>query len=388
MKGVILIMFNKKVFFKVQDYEEILFDEEFSLEEQKLVRNAYGNDIDFERLDFNNETFESFKDYIEFKEYEEVYFISNVESSRLKRIKNYLEGTVKYNVVYFPEIKYVDRLESDFLKMYEFSFKSLITGAYPEKMKSGNIKHIYVFGQNDINLLNSTVVDSCFLNSVLIFNTNLVEKEKNLPLIYEIYEKYKNTNIDDIYELEVEEIEKYLYFFINTGKSDLKSSNILDIYPLLNKFKLNRLIIENNQIFLDIRRTTKLGNIDSRITDIKNNYSIHSKPLKKEYSNRLIDIFFLSIEINNLYKKEYVFVTAYNSYKYLPTDTDNEFSKWIGFCENKDKYFLYNMLEKRLFDVDATFFEIFEILLKNISEEENEIDINLINNGREILLNA
>jgi len=375
-------------FFKVHEYQEILFSEQFTLIEKESIKSMNDFIPNFDFFDFDNETFGDLKDYIEFREYNKVVFVANCRGNRLDRIIQYMSSYVDCEISIEKKCKYKKISNTDIKKRYSYSYKSLLTGAYPEKLKDGYIKHIYCVDETDVNKLNRTIIDFCFCNSVLIVQKEI--KEINIPLIIKTYDSYALSQSESLFDFDRTMLKESLTNFVDTGKIDFKSGIIKDYYVLLNLFKLNRLVIGNDEIFIDLKRTVTLGTITDSYLSIQNKFTTYYKNVKSDYSKKIIEVFSIACEINSIYQSDFQFISPYNRYKQAPVlkEVTNNYTSWVGFLDLKtSKYFLYNIFEKRLFDIDENFVEIFEVLVKELNKECN-IDKNLLSEAARLLENV
>lgn len=340
-----------------------------------------GSEIQFSDFNFENSTISDFIDYLDFIEPERCYICINEDSKRLKKIFDYIQQEIDCGFYIFCKKSIGDsKLGLELLKnitfdktididdLYKKSFFSIYSGIY-NFTENIHIKHIIIDKMEDINIIDKSIFINTGFNSLIICK-NL--ESKNFKMNEFVFSKLISEDLFlDTIDINVNFVsikkEKQLNdienFISNRVVSDFNGMP-MDIGKYLLNKKLFSIFIRNSAIYYDINKKIKLSN------DLSTNVFSLLNELKKIDENKrsvqlrstYINCFLISEFLED---KKIKFITKYNDRKLDSISEDNEiYTDWIG-CYTNKKYYLCNITKQRIFEVNKSFIDIFEYIIKN-----------------------
>lgn len=385
---------------KLNIKEDIFFKESFSDYEKKALTLNQELDLIPEEIEWEKITISDFIDFIDFSDYEKFIIISNNYSNRLLNIIDYVKDKTGVELIvcnsYLPEesifkkmnfkIEFSENL--NITNLYSNSHLSMNTGFYPQ-FDSLHIKHIITDNLDSIKNLDDSINENLGFNSLII-----IEGKKNdfgdiksfskILLIDDFKSKVEDMSFK---KTTISELKSQILYFIQTGEIKYHKGIYTDIGRYLKKKQLSNLYIYNGNIYYDKHKKILLSeNTDTNVYQIIN--SLNQQQVINEIDDEVIRMFFLMHTIVEAYKEDLLFVTHFNHYNLPPVNTleiNNEYSKWIGF-KQKNKCYMYNIINNKTFEVNEKFLELFEkIVKKNIGEDTEK---ELIKETEELLSNV
>lgn len=393
-------MCSSIAFIKIYNYKDVLEVVKFTEEEKRIIKEDLENEnIEFIEYDFNSSTVSDFVDYIEFSDYEELYFIINSYSRRLEKIVNYLNseldpqskilennGSIQINNK-FVEFQVDFNTTINLFKMLEMSKQALHTGFYPYQEKV-HVKHIFIDNIEDVIDIDISVFLNCAINSIIFYENDNQRKLSNLDTIFpmlmkkEVLDQIENPPFLNISE---SILKQEIKDFIKYGIINRKTLYINDIARYRKKVNLNALFIKERKIYMDIKKEFLISdNIKNSVFEILNN--LNQIDTSVVYSDEVFSQFYVCKMLaseNNTNR----FITYLTNHKLLSIETisNAKYSEWIAFNEPGGIY-LFNSSKNKTYEIDDTVLEIFEYLTKGKENLlKNKIDDKLIESVRGML---
>lgn len=347
----------------VHDSDEVLFSLDLNLNS-----NKYSVDV----VDFDNQSFEEYSDYLNFFEFDRYLFINLNASKRLEQVVDYLKNLVEINLevieltdfckLFSEEKDDIEKLVEDKLEKQNFdmtvanynSYLAFKTKIYPMTLEKGVLKHILVDDVYNLITKNREIIKYAAINSVIYTSQKNVMRE--IPCMLRNSEFLLKADCETVTR---EKLEEEFSNFVETGKVILKK-HIVDYGILTKNSRCNSITIRDNIYYADYQQKFKVGKVGdsyqsvlSRVIGINNLVKDDRYVLKKLYP-LLIDI--------NRYNENTVFITALNRYRYQVNDSGNY--RWIAYKCDKGN-FTFNIEKQRLFKVNDNFIVSFEKIIKN-----------------------
>lgn len=333
-------------------------------------------------LDFNNNTFSDFLEYLDIQGVTDYLFIS--DGVRIKEVVSYLndmsaisfhlmseDGEVVvgnrelisqfYSVfrssLLEKSLKY-EHIERDYLGRKRRSIIQFMTGIYPGNLKKHAIKHAYLESEEVLEKLNSKLFLDFFINSV-IYIEDCTRKKSNLvlPVMKFDFNQIKETEIyQELVQFSAEEVHSLYEKFSeeNTINQEVNAVGVVDISSIFGLDTNNRLFFRSNGIYVDYKCTKKISsNLALEFLQIKNKIScLASYP--------------------NIDKEDIIyFHLCYTLKKFFPNskvkflifkDNDME-EKYLG-IHSRGKHFIYSIHSNTVREIPQKLFMLLKELRK------------------------
>lgn len=347
-------------------------------------------------FDFDKNSIGDFTDYLSFIDFSNYYFVYLNENNRTKKVSNYLNNNYEISTNVISYYDFIDSLDkslqyllkdeinkNEFLnnirkknirKVLNNGYVSYITNMYPDYFRKGLIKHILLDNSSDVKYIDDTVIENMAINSELIFNNNDSFNIDDMPVIVNDKKNISKT----VNAISINSVKLYqeIKSFITYSSINAKTPTIRDYGFITGLNKLNSITICNGEWFIDTQKTISIANGKIKYKELINDYfSSINKNAFGEINPLLISIFPLLININSVYGPDLKYITPFSKGVLDPVDRYFDGLSWIAFGNiQSNKYYAYNLLQGRLFEVDLHLFEVFEYVIKGKIESADNVD--------------
>ncbi|PTI16753.1 hypothetical protein BU082_12920, partial [Staphylococcus warneri] len=241
-------------FLKIFNYKEVLETELFTETEKNHIKKTLRNtSIEFIEYDFNSSTLSDLMDYLEFSDYDFLYFIINKTSKRLKKIVDYINEELDTEIIIVEnydnsnvndisiefKLEYTSNIK--FEKMLEMSKYAIHLGFYPYPEKI-HLKHIIIDNLEDINYIDDSIFLNSSINSVIFYQygneENISTRNIFFPMILN-QEILENSSVIVFINLSREKFKYEIENFIRHGKINKYEIHINDIRCYRKSLNLN-----------------------------------------------------------------------------------------------------------------------------------------------------
>lgn len=397
-------MENQIGLFKIFIEDDIFNEEKFSKLEISEIKSVF-NEENVVFLDFKLEssTIEDFLDYLEFADLNKCYIVTNTYSLRLSNIveliKEELEIDISIQIYNDIEDKKLKNITFDFPKSSYITLQQRLNNSYvlynsgfytfSEKI---NIKHIFIDNLDDIKELDDSLLKNCSINSLIITTEtdwkSLYDKNVFSKIIY-YKDLLQSSNINMLFEsFTFDEVKKLLEIYINSGKIESHPHLIKDLGKFLKNKKIHSLFIKEGEIYFDSEFNMLLSkDLSSNIFEILNNLT--TLTVFQDFPDSLIVDYYLGSMLKLSNENIQRNISKYTNYNIKSDFTSdyNEYNNWLGYVTQK-KFYLYNKISNRTFEVNEKFMDIYEYLAKSDEVNLNTIDEKLLKEAKELLHNG
>lgn len=384
--------------FKIHVMEDIFSCQSFTEQEKKKLNSEFSDyeDIQYEKLNFDDMTIEDLIDHIDFSEHEFILFILDSYSKRFLNILEYISNILEKNLeVLFLEDNKTHPLDKNYREIknclnfandinltmrLNTSYHSIKSGFYNHQ-ETIHIKHIIIDDLSKIVSLDNSIFLNLSINSLIIYkysreNTEYIRQNTFSKLLSE---SQFNTKIQKFHYRKIEldtELER-LRFFYEVGKITYLYGLPADLKRIFNNKNINSIFVKDDYIYLDSNYMYPISkNLLPTVYELISKYR-ELIYIEEEYINLDFCIYyFVANKIVNKYKEDLFFFTPLNYGKYPPvSQRENiipEYKYCIAFKNINSNYYIHNFYKGKTIKVTRTLFDKFELLIKDrISNEES-----------------
>lgn len=364
-------------------------------------------------FDFNTNSLEDFIDYLEFLDFEEYYIVCNNVNGRIKKVINIISdyvGNTAFTILSIDSVhdfleskkvpvnidtikeKLKELEELDANKIFNNGYICYKTGMYPMEFRNGLIKHISLFSKKQLSNIDSSLMKNFALNSCVYYYEDYISSEDTFPFILKSIKDFKKID-NSIDVISKNELKKILKIFVQKGQIASKNYLIANYAHYLGLSRLNSLTIgKTGTIYLDDLKELKVGQVKTTYKSIYNRFTTVFNYDFKDFSKELCNYFPTYCYLQFLNKKHMLtFITPYNNQllNFKRETSFHSLSAWIGYTKdtgNMTEYYMHNIVENRLFLVNAEFINAFEFLVKGVEYKDqdivNKVKVVLQKNGK------
>lgn len=389
---------------KIYIEDDILNEETFSDLEIEKIKSVFNlENITFLEPNLEHSTIEDFLDYLEFSDVDKCYIVTNTSSLRFSNIIKFIKRELEIDI----SIQISNDIEDEKLKDINFDFSKpacitlqqrlnnsyiLYNSGFYTYSEKVHLKHIFIENLNDIKSLDNSLLRNFSMNSLIItnnLNSEIFSENISFSKIIHYEDFFQKSNTNLLFEnLSPNEIKDRLEKYINNGEIEGPPYLIRNLGKYLKNKKIHSLFIKKGKIYYDSEFNMLLSdNLSNNIFEILNNIAM--LPVFSDFPDSLIVDYYLGSMLKQSNEKIERNISKFTNFniQYNLNDNYNEYNNWLGY-NIEEKFYLYNKIYNRTFEVNEKLIEIYEYLAKSDEEKLNSVDDKLLKEVKDLLENV